>query len=200
MEYRSLSLAACLISLACLAAPALADEAVDPALEQDWKARLDKAAALQAEGKQRQAEAARVQAQKNAECEHRFFVNSCLNESREEYMAVSRQARLLENEGSAIERQVKKEQLSERDRQQRTEAPKRAAELQARQAETAALRDEAASRETAIRADKEKKAEEGARRKAEDAAKQRRKQQEHAARVAEKMDKAARRAAEASGQ
>ncbi|MCB4360094.1 hypothetical protein [Quatrionicoccus australiensis] len=200
MEYRSLSLAACLISLACLAAPALADQAVDPALEQDWKARLDKAAALQAEGKQRQAEAARVQALKDAECEHKFLVNSCLNESREEYMVVSRQARLLENEGKAIERQVKKEQLSEHDRQQRAEAPKRAAELQARQTETAALRDEAESREAAIRTDKERKAAEGARRKADDAAKQRRKQQEHAARVAEKMDKAARRAAEAPGQ
>jgi hypothetical protein len=46
MEYRSLSLAACLITLACLAAPAMAEESVDPAMQRDWQERLDKAAAL----------------------------------------------------------------------------------------------------------------------------------------------------------
>lgn len=195
MENRSLSLAACLITLVCLAAPVAAGEGVDPAVQQDWKLRLDKAATLQAEGRQRQAEAERVLAEKNAECASRFLVNSCRDGNQEEYMRAARQARLLENEGNAIERQVKKEQLSERDRQYRAEAPKRAADLQARQAETEAARSEAEARSAAILADKEKKAEAGAKRKAAAAAEHQRKVREHEAKVVARVKQAAERSA-----
>ncbi len=195
MENRSLSLAAGLIVLLALAPPLVAGEATDPALQQDWQQRLAKAAALQAEGRQRQAEAERVLAEKNAECASRFLVNSCRNGNQEEYMLAARQARQLQNEGDVIERQVKKEQMSERDRQFRADAPKRAADLQARQAETEAARSETEARTASLIADKEKKAEAGAKRKAAAAEEHQRKVREHEARVAAKMKQAAERSA-----
>jgi len=175
--------------------PVAAGEGVDPAVQQDWKVRLERAAAMQAEGRLRRAEAERVLAEKDAGCASRFLVNSCRNDNQEEYMRAARQARQLENEGNAIERQVKKEQMSERDRQYRAEAPKRAADLQARQAETEAARREAEERTASILADKEKKAEAGARRKAAAAAEHQRKVREHEAKVAAKMKQAAERSA-----
>lgn len=199
MENRSLSLATCLIALAWLAAPALAadvDGASDAQLA-DWAQRIDQAEALSAEGKARQEEAARMLAEKNAECARKFLVNACLKDNEREYTAAAHQAKRLDNEGAAIKRAVKQEQLNQRDAQHQADAARREAELQGRQTETTAARQAAANREAAILADKAKKATAGAQRKAADAEKLRRKQAAHAARVAEKMQKAEQRAAEA---
>lgn len=198
MENRSLSVAACLISLALLGGPAwAADQGPDSEQQAAWQLRLDKAAALSAEGRARQAEASRILEEKNAACRKKFLVNACLQENQEEYSAAARQGKLLENEGRAIERQVRKEQLSDSDVRRQAAAPQREAELQERQAEVAATREAAANKEATIRADQAKKAVEGEKRKAADAEKLHRKQAAHDARVAEQMRKAAQRASEA---
>lgn len=191
MENRSLSFAVGLIAVALLSPPLSAAESGASAEQQaDWNLRLEKAAALTAEGEARQQEAGRLLEEKNIACRKKFLVNACLKKNDEEYMAVARQARQMSNEGKAIELQVKKEQLSDRDLRRQAEMPQREAELRERQAETAANRQATAEREAAIRADKEKKAEEGAKRKAAEAEKLRQRQAAHDARVAEKMQKA----------
>lgn len=157
------------------------------AQQQDWQQRLARGAALQADGAARKAEATRLLSEKQAACAKKFLVNPCRNQAHQEYVTASRQGLLLESEGKAIERQVHQEQLADKDRQRELDAPLRAADMQARQAE----------REAEIRADEEKraarlaekasKAEEGAKRKAEDAEKLSRRQAAHDARVAEKV-------------
>lgn len=190
MENRSLSFAVGLIALALLNAPlSAAESGVSPEQQADWDLRLEKAAALTAEGQARQQEAGRILEEKNIACRKKFLVNACLKKNDEEYTAVARQARQMTNEGKAIELQVKKEQLSDRDLRRQAEIPQREAELRERQAETAANRQATTEREATIRADKEKKAEEGAKRKAAEAEKLRQRQAAHDARVAEKMQK-----------
>jgi colicin import membrane protein len=191
--------AACLIALSAFGFAAQAAE-TGPSSEQaaDWEARLEKAAALQAEGKTHQAEAERIYNEADTACFKKFLVNSCRADARKIYVAASRVGKNLENEGKAIERQVKKEQLSDKDARRAAEAPQRAADLELRRDETMAARDEAAAKEAATRTDKEKKAAEGVRRKAAEAEKLRKKQAEHDARVAEKMQKAQRKADQAA--
>lgn len=199
MEHRPLSVAACLILLAAFSGPSAAVED-GPSAEQQaaWAARLDKAAALQADGKARQAEADRLHGEQDAACFKKFLVNGCRADARKAHIAAARIGKNLENEGRAIELQVRKEQLSDKDARREAAAPQREAELRQREAETGAARDEAAAREEATRTDKERKAEEGVRRKAADAERQHKKQAEHDARVADKVRKAERRAAEAA--
>lgn len=200
MENRPLSLLAGLIAWLLLGSHALAaDSAVGSEQQADWAQRLEKAAALQAEGDARRSEAAKVLGEKNAACQKRFQVNACLKENENEYSAASRQAKHLSNEGLAMERAVRKEQLSERDALHDERAARRQAELPARQAETAAARQAAAEREAELRADRAKKAEAGLQRKAAAAEKLSQKEAAHNARVAEKMQKAQQRAAESGG-
>lgn len=199
MENRSLSVAACLIALSAFGFAARAAETgPSPEQEADWEARLEKSAALQADGKARQAEADRIYNEADTACFKKFLVNACRADARKTYVAASRIGKNLENEGKAIERQVKKEQLSDKDARRAAEAPQRAADLELRRDETTTARDEAAAKEAATRADKEKKAAEGVRRKAAEAEKLQKKQAEHEARVAEKMQKAQRKADQAA--
>ena len=198
MENRSLSLAACLIALCAVAGPApAADSGPSPAQEADWQQRLEKAAALQNEGKLRKAEAGRILEQKSAECFKKFLVNRCQDAARNEHMMVSREASNLEIQGKALEREVKKEQLADKDRRHAEAMPQRAADLAERAAETGVARQEAEAEAAASRADKARQAEQGTRRKAAEAEKQRKKQQDHEARVAQKVQQAERRAGEA---
>lgn len=199
MENRPLSVAACLIALAafCGAATA-AEDGPSPEQQADWDARLEKAAALQADGKARQAEAERIFAAKDAECQHKFLVNACHSDANKEYVGASRIGKNLENEGKAIERQVKKEQLSDKDARRAAAAPQRAEDMKLREGETAAERSEKDAKAAATLADKEKKAAEGIKRKAADAEKLRKKQEEHEAKVAAKKAQAERRAAQAA--
>jgi colicin import membrane protein len=101
------------------------------------------------------------------------------------------------NKGKALEREVKKEQLADKDMRRAAKAPEKAAELQALEAETTAERKLAAETEAAKRADKARKAEEGSKIRAERLERQAQKQADHDAKVAAKMQKAEQRAAEA---
>lgn len=191
MENRSLLLVASLIFLALPGFAVHAEEELgSPEQRADWAQRLERAQALTDESKQRREAAAKIRKDKDAECPKRFQVNACLKESQNEYMLVERQARRLENDGQAMERAVRKEQLQEKDARNKVESARRAAELPVREAETATARQDAAAREAQIHADKAVKAEAGEKRKAAQAEKLRQKQAAHAARVAEKMKKA----------
>ena len=162
-----------------------------PTAEQnaDWEQRLTRAAELLSEAAERQAAADKLYQEQEPACYKKFLVNRCRDNAFRELTESSREAKRLENEGKAIERQVKKEQFSARDVEAAASAPEREAKLKALEVETAAARTEAELEEATTRADKARKAEEGARRKAEEAERLRRKQAEHEARVAEKMEK-----------
>ena len=177
-----------------------ADDA--PSSEQlaDWQQRLDQAAALQLEGKTQKAVADKLFDETFAACSSRFLVISCQKDASKAHTAAIRPATDLVNRGKALEREVKKEQLADKDRRRAEQAPQRAAELQALEAETAAERKLSAETEAAKRADKLKKAEEGSKARTERLERQQQKQADHDARVAAKMQKAERRAAEAEAE
>ena len=164
-----------------------------PSVEQDadWKARQARAAEMRSEADRRLDAAEALYKEQDLACYRTFLVNRCRDNAYKEFSAARSEAKRLENEGKAIERQVKKEQFSARDLEAAAAAPARAADLQAREAETAAARSQAELNEARKRADQEHQAEEGARRKAAEAERLQKKQADHDARVAEKMKKAA---------
>lgn len=199
MENRSLSVAAGLIALLALSFAALAaDGEVSADQQAAWQARLDKAAALQAEGKARQAEADQVLVQKNAECATKFLINDCRSAAAKEHLKLTRETRRLENEGHAIEREVKREQAEEREKLRAEEAPRRAADLELRQADSMNTRQVTEDKIAAARAAKAAKAAQGEKRKIAEAEKQRKKQADHDARIAKKVHEAEQRAAQAA--
>lgn len=199
MENRSLSVVAGLIVLLALPFAALAaDGAMSAEQQAAWQVRLDKAAAMQAESKARQDEADALLVQKNEVCASKFLINDCRNAAAKEHLKTTREARRLEIDGKAIEREVKREQLSDRNRVQAEDAPRRAAELELRQAESMNARQAAEDKIAAARAAKAAKAAEGEKRKLAEAEKQRKKQADHDARVAKKVREAEQRAAEAA--
>lgn len=199
MENRSLSVVAGLIVLLALPfAASAADGEVSAEQQAAWQARLDKAAALQAEGKARQAEADQLLVQKNAECATRFLVNDCRNAAAREHLKVTRETRRLANEGNAIERGVKIEQTAERERLRAEEAPRRAADLEVREADSTNARQVTEEKIAATRAAKAAKAAAGEKRKMAEAEKLHKKQADHDARVAKKMHEAEQRAAQAA--
>ena len=128
-----------LIALLAISFSALADES-GPTLAQqaDWQARLDKAEALKADAQARQLAADQTLQEQHAACFKKFLVYSCQSDAHKAHLAAQKEARLLENEGKALERAVKKEQLSDKDQRRSEAAPQRAADLQQRQAETSA--------------------------------------------------------------
>ncbi|UCV23064.1 hypothetical protein [Ferribacterium limneticum] len=201
MENRSLSVVAGLIVLLALPFAALAaDGAVSAEQQAAWQVRLDKAAALQAESRARQDEADELLARKNTECATKFLINDCRNAAAKEHLKTTREARRLEIDGRAMEREVKREQLSDRNRVQVEDAPRRAADLELRQAESMNARQSAEDKIAAARAAKAAKAAEGEKRKLAEAEKQRKKQADHDARVAQKVREAEQRAAQTAEQ
>ena len=197
MENRSLPVVAGLIVLLALPFAALAAGGeVSTDQQAAWQARLDKAAALQAESRARQDEADALLAQKNEVCATRFLINDCRNAAAREHLKTKREARRLEIDGKAMEREVKREQLSNRNRVQVEDAPRRAADLELRQAESMNARQVAEDKIAATRAAKAAKAAEGEKRKIAEAEKQRKKQADHDTRVAKKVREAEQRAAE----
>lgn len=197
MTIRLFSLNIWLITCLLVAGPLAAAESQAPAeLQADWDKRMIQASELQREGSQRQAEAEKLYEQSQRDCQKKFLVNSCLGDARKVYTKSHNEARLLENEGKAIERQIKKEQLSDSDLRRAAQAPQREADLQVRETETSALRKMSADEQAAQEAEKARKAAEGSKRKAADAERLAKKQAEHEAKVTAKKEKAARRAAE----
>lgn len=197
MENRSLSVAALLIGLACLAGSAHAESEASLAQQADWTRRLDKATELKGQGKAQKELADKSYREKEKRCYEKFRVNACRDEAGREHARLTTEARRQENEGKALERQVKKEQLSDKDERYAAESAARAANLQQREAETAAERQETSGVEAARRADKAKQAEEGRRRRAADAERLQQKRAEHEARVARKIEEARQRIAPA---
>ena len=191
-----------IVSLIALLAMPLAVLAVDGGTNADqsaaWQERLDKAAALQAESKARQTEANQLLAERHAECATKFLINDCRNAAAREHLKTTRETRRLENAGKAIERDVKKEQRSYRDKQQAEEAPRRAADLELRQAESMNARQVSEDKIAATQASKAIQAAEGEKRKIVEAEKHRKKQADHDARVAKKKREAEQRAAQAA--
>ncbi len=185
--------------IAALLAWPLAASASEPSPGQQaaWDARLEQAAKLQAEGKEMQDSIDKAFDEQSNACYKKFQVNACLKDAKLQHAKAKHQAQRLINEGKAIERSVKKEQLADKDARQAAEAPQREAELKAREREVSAEQAEKAAQIEQTRADKERKAAEGARRKAEQAERQRKKVEEHEAQRAAKKAQAERRAAEA---
>lgn len=198
MENRSPSVVAGLIAALWLPLAAFAEGGVNAAQEADWAARLDKAAALLAESRTIKDDAKQALEAKTLACDKKFLVNACRNDARLEYLKASHEAQRLESEGKAIERAVKKEQIAQRDRQKAEDAPRQAADLEAREAQTEATRQAAQDKIEAMQADKAAKATEGEKRKAADAERLRHKQEAHARKLAEKMRETERREAEAA--
>lgn len=196
MENQSLSVVARLIALLAISGSVLA---ADGGTAADRQQRLDKAAALQAEARSRRGAADQLLNDKKADCFKKFRVTACQDEARSEHQEAIREARRLENEGKALEREVRKEQLTDKDRRRAETARQHDAELKLREAETAAARQAAEAEAATASLAKEKRAEEGGRRKAAEAERQRKKQADHEARVAEKRHQAERQAAEAAG-
>lgn len=163
----------------------------------DWEQRQSQAMLLQREGAAAKADADMAFEQAEIECHKKFLVNSCLIDARRVYNQSRTAALRVENEGKAIERQIRKEQLNERDQQRAAEAPQRAAELSARESETAAQRQLVADEQARLALDKERKAAVGAKSKAESAERLAKKQAQHEARLAAAREKAARRASQA---
>jgi hypothetical protein len=195
MENQSLSVAAILsLGLIC-AGPVQAEAAATP---DDWQLRLDKSAALMAEGQARLDSAERKLAEQNAACYKKFFVNACRGDARSVFQVESREAKRLKAEAKAIELQVKKEQRDARDLRAQEEAPLRAAEREALAAEKEAAAQAAAAERAAHLADKARQAEEGAQRKLENEARLQQKREAHDARVAAAVEEANRKAAEAA--
>lgn len=193
MEHRSLPLVAGLI--AALTLP-IAVRAADG----DWQSRLDKATALQAEAKAVQKEADKAFQEKSEACLAKFLVNACRNDARREHLERTQVARRLDNDGKAIEREVRKEQFAARAAERDAEARQRETDLQRREAETTAGREADEARIAAVQAKKAQQAIEGERRKAAAEEAHRRKVAAHEAKLAEKKLKAERKAAAAAAQ
>jgi colicin import membrane protein len=200
MENQSLSVVARLIAVLAISASALAADGGTAADQSaDWQQRLDKAAALQAEARSRRVAADQLLEDTKADCFKKFRVTACQDEARSEHQGAMREARRLENEGKALEREVRKEQLTDKDKRRAETARQHEAELKVRETETAAARQTAEAETAAALAGKARKAAEGERRKAAAEEKQRKKRADHEARIAEKSRKAERQAAEAAG-
>ena len=180
----------CLFGVGLFSGLVIAGSGPTAAQQADWEQRLARAAELQQQGAEGRAAAEKQLEEQTTACYKKFLVNCCRDNAHSDYVEANKAARRIQNEGKAIERQVKKEQLSARDLQAAAEMPEREAELQAREAETTAARQAAVAEEEATRAAKARKAEEGAQRKAEEAERLRKKQADHDARVAQQMERA----------
>lgn len=190
---KMLTVSALLVSLN-LAWPCLAqaDEVLPPAEQSaDWQERQLKGQLLRAEAAERKDAAKKLLAEKQAACASKFFVNDCRNKAQQEYVTASREATRLEVEGKTLEREVSREQLSERDQRSAAELQQHQAEMAGREQSVVISRDAEAARRAAILADKARKAEAGTRRKAEEANRLQARQAEHAARLAARVRAAA---------
>lgn len=181
--------------LLAAAAARASDGVATPEREADWASRREEAKALRQKGAARKSEAEARFSAREKECFQKFRVIDCQQEARQQYIEASHEAQRIENAGLALERQVKKEELAQKDARRLAEAPQREADLKLREAETRIEREESASSRAAKSAGKEEKARIGAERHAAHEERLRRKQEAHERKVAEKMAKARQREA-----
>jgi colicin import membrane protein len=194
MENRSLSVAPFLSLLLLLAGPVSAAGEASPEQTAQWDRRLEAAGELRRAGDAREAAADALYEQEAAACLSKILSNDCRNAAHSRRVAERDEARKMVNEGKAVEREVKKEQLADRDARLAADAPKRADDLETRAAETLRLRQESAASQAEMRARKAQQAEEGARQRAADAERISKKRADHEAKLAEKKARAERRA------
>lgn len=168
-----------------------------PEQEADWQRRLAVAKSLQDKGKELKQQAEADYDLRYKACWEKFRVIDCRLEAKQDMVRATREARRIENEGKEQERQVKKEQLADKDARYLEEAPQREADLRAREAETRDVREKEAAERADKQHAKEAKAAEGSARAAAAEQRRREKQAKHERDVAEKMEKARRREAEA---
>jgi colicin import membrane protein len=188
MEHRSPSLVAGLI-LALLGGVAAADEA-------DWEQRLAQVSAMRAEADARLKSANAEFDRESLACQKKFLVNACVNKAREAQVVATRESRQQEIEASALEREVRREQVAARAARVTAENERRAQELPVREQSVAEERRQADEARQQALTDKQRKADARAQKRAEQAEAHRRKVAEHEARVAERKARAARRAAD----
>lgn len=133
--------------LAGLVLPAAAtDDGPPPEQQADWQQRLNRARELQRDGQARQQAAEKLLAERRAECFDKFLVSACQTEARQSYADSVRAARQTEMEGRALEREVKREQLAERDRRQAAQRAEQEATLAGRAGKAGAARQAATLR------------------------------------------------------
>lgn len=186
-------MAAGLIAGLLIAAPALAashDNGPTEEQRADWARRMDYAKAQQKEAGDKKDRAKEILEAKQKACFKKFRVNDCQQEAKQEYIKAAAEARRQENEGKALERQIKKEQLADKDARRIEEAPQKEADLKERKAETQVERQEAeAERASKVEKKAQKEAEGEAKARANEE-RLRQKREQHERRVAEKLQKA----------
>lgn len=177
----------CLLALALLlVAPAYAADSGDR--QAGWDARLAAAKDKQARGKAIESAASKQFEAEHQACFKKFLINDCQREVRLIYNQAAREGRLLENEGDAEERQVRKEMREDEAARYAADAPKREADLRAREIEVANERAAATAKRDQRRAEKEAQAAAGRERRARDEERQRQKQEEHQRKVQKKIE------------
>lgn len=167
-----------------------------PERRADWDQRLEQAKSLQKQAVEQKALAKAAYEARQKECYKKFRVYACQEEARREYVEAAAKARRVENEGKTRERQVKKEELADKDARRLAEEPQREAERQAREDKAWSEREHSAATAAEKLQAKEQKAAAGAARAAADEERVRKKREQHERKVAEKMEKARRQKAE----
>lgn len=167
----------------------------EPARKADWDRRLTIAQAQQQAGKAKKAEAKKLFEAEKVACFEKFRVTDCQEEARRRYVVSTNEARRIENDGLALERQVKKEQLADKAARYEADAPLRAADRAQREAKVAEARQKSEEKRSRKIASQQEKTKQGAERRARDAERLEKKKARHEQKVAEQMAKSKRRAA-----
>lgn len=182
----------CSVIAAVLAVPAaLADqpERARETLASDWAQRLE--AVRQQRGdavEKKRAATARYESERN-DCYRKFLVTDCQEKARQRFLESTHEARRLENEADAAERQIKKEKRLDKERRYLAEEPLRRAELRQREERVAQERSRVQIAQEQKEAKQREKARLGALRRAQDDERLKQKKKRHDRKVAEQMEK-----------
>ncbi|MCK7501935.1 MAG: hypothetical protein MZW92_77205 [Comamonadaceae bacterium] len=105
-----LALVAATAGRGTLAADVPAAEPAVPLQAEDERQLIDRAAALRADAGQRRQAAERQLTQRNAACQRKFLVSSCLEKARRDHVDSKQEARRLEQQANDIERELTRRQ------------------------------------------------------------------------------------------
>lgn len=103
-----------------------------PANQEERDQMAARSQALDAEAKQRDAEAARVYEAAKTECWKKFLVSDCLEEARQAYRKENNLSKRQAREASGLDRQVRKYDAAQRAATREAENAKRDAEMEAK--------------------------------------------------------------------
>ena len=191
-----LALVAATAGRGTLAADVPAAEPAVPLQAEDERQLVDRAAALRADAGQRRQAAERQLTQRNAACQRKFLVSSCLEKARRDHMDSKQEARRLELQANDIERELtrRKRALDAAERERR--AAEKLQDAQRFRAQREAQAQESAARD----ADRARRLEEGQARAGTEAQARQQQDAEKARRRAEKVEQARQRAEDAQRQ